>query len=438
MTNNTQNVVIEKNKDSNIIVNVNELDELSCDNIRRNYKNVSMIEEEFSDRLDYSKSVLTNKLLPPQLQSDFKIVPEYIGGKFGFETKPITNDAYQKFPLTISYTMKFNSLEEANNFRKNGINGLIKKADETGKPVEIPNISSMKEFLGQFENPVGNLKKYGCEGVKLYICPTPIPPAQRYKIDIYNASISFETVTNLKIKRTNADEILLTNEESLDEPYNINLYFNNISKVNKSNKIAGKFNIGISIRDNVKENCEYNKEIIKFKYLVDDSNSHLQIDNMDLKHNLFNLENFGKKVHKKREYANLIKLINLIDKIIYISKIKKVEIKFNLMEFARNEELITLLYNECSGKKTHIKKKMLFKNEFEINDDTEKFSRQKDKIIIVSKLSYVVINNVKIKLQNNEITMNNSSIIKVIKSKSKFIITIESSDIIFKPIKSKK
>ena len=151
MKENNASISVEKNKKSNITINYNVIDELSCDNIRRNYDKVVELENEFSDRLEYSKEIFTKKLLPTQLQSDFNIEPKLVNGKIVYETKAITPEAYRKFPLKMNYTMKFNSIEEANEFRKNGIAELQRIADLTQKPVEIPNITNMKEFLGEFE-----------------------------------------------------------------------------------------------------------------------------------------------------------------------------------------------------------------------------------------------------------------------------------------------
>lgn len=69
-------VNVEKNKDSNISITIGQVDELSYDNIRRNYDDVVTLENEFTERLEYSKEVLTKKLLPKQLQDDFEIVPK--------------------------------------------------------------------------------------------------------------------------------------------------------------------------------------------------------------------------------------------------------------------------------------------------------------------------------------------------------------------------
>ena len=89
MKKNNSLINIEKNKDTNISINnyIGVIDELSCDNIRRNYTNVADIENEFSERIEYSQEVLTKKLLPKQLQDDFDIVPKYVNGKLNFYTK---------------------------------------------------------------------------------------------------------------------------------------------------------------------------------------------------------------------------------------------------------------------------------------------------------------------------------------------------------------
>lgn len=159
--NNNSLISVENNKNSNIQINCyGELDELSCDNIRRNYNKVVELEEEFSERLKYNKEILTKKLLPKQLQSDFNIETKLVDGEIEYIAKPITENAYKKFPLRLNYTMQFNSVEEANEFRINGIEKLQKEADITQKPVEIPNITNMKEFLGEYENPVAHTTKY--------------------------------------------------------------------------------------------------------------------------------------------------------------------------------------------------------------------------------------------------------------------------------------
>ena len=134
---------VEKNKGCNIGITVvnNQTDALSLDSINNNYKDITKIEDLFTDRLDVGTDILTKKLLPKQLQEDFEIVPKFNGKKISFEASAKTDDAYKKFPIHLKYNMKFDSVEEANKFRKNSLNELIEQAEKTGKPVEIPNIT---------------------------------------------------------------------------------------------------------------------------------------------------------------------------------------------------------------------------------------------------------------------------------------------------------
>ena len=426
-------VNIEKNKDSDITVVIGQIDELSCDNIRRNYNKVTMLEEQFTDRLDYSKEILTKKLLPKQLQSDFEIVPQYLGNKLDFETKPITSDAYEKFPMRINYTLKFDDKEVAKRFKKNGISELIKKTEETGKPVEIPNIIKMKEFLGDYENPVSYINKYGCEGIKLYVCPSPLPPAQKYKIDIFNEQLSFNIVTNLRMKNRNTKNIVLTNDESKDEPYNIEISLKDIKK--DKNGISGKFNITISLRKKDFNRSDYNIEMMKYRYLIEDSNNHIQISNVELNKNIFAFDNCGKIKHTKKQFKEFKCLCELIEKVIYISKVKNINIKYNLNSFIKNEDLINLVYSECIGKTCKVKNKMMFTEELPDNPETREFCNQNKVFNITSQLRYVDFFGFKIRLKPNKLIMNNCSFVDIVKENNRCIIKIESSDITFKALK---
>ena len=435
VTKNNALVNIEDNKDSNITVTINQIDELSCDNIRRNCENVSKLEEDFSERLDYSKEILTKKLLPKQLQSDFEIVPKYHGNKVDFEASPITSDAYDKFPMRMNYTMKFDNIEEAQKFRENGLADLIKKADETGKPVEIPNITSMKEFLGEYENPVGHANKYGSEGIKLYICPKPLPPAQNYKIEIFNPDFSFNINTKLRLKSKSNDNIVLSNYESIDEPYSIEISLNDMNK--DENGISGKFNIKILLKEEYYDSCNYSREIIKYNYLIEDYDNHIKISNIDLGKNIFSFDNCGSIKHKKSDIKKLNRTINLIDKVEFISKVKNIDVKYDLKEFARNEELINLVYCECIGKNYNSKKSMTFTDKIPINAETTKFCEQKNKFNIISQLYYVDLFGVRIEMKDNKLLLDNCLIESIKKTKKHYYYKITSNSIKFR-VKKKK
>lgn len=426
---------IDKNKKCNINVVVNQPDELSLDNINHNYQDVAKIEELFTDRLDLGTDILTKKLLPIQLQKDFEIVPKYNGNKVSFETNPITDDAYDKYPLHLNYTMKFNSTEEAEKFRKNGINELIELAEKTGKPVEIPNITSMKEFLGEFENPVGHANKYGSEGIKLYICPSPLPPAQVYTIDIFNSDYSFCIDTSLKLDSKNKEDIKLTNKDSIDEPFNVVISLKNMKKTEEG--ISGQFNITLSLRDKCLNDCEYNLKLIKYKYLIDDINNNINITNKELNQQVFFFNNCGGKKHNKKEEKNFKRLIDLLEKVIYIGKVKNIKIKYDLDEFLREENSINIVYAECNNKNCKIKKKMNFDSVVEVNDYTTEFCNQVDNFDFISSLNFVNLFGTRIELKDNELIAKNCKINKVDKVDKMYHVSLSSDDISFKINKNK-
>ncbi len=428
-------VNVEKNSKCDINITINQLDELSYDNIRKNYEDVVALENEFSDRLEFGQDVLTKKLLPKQLQSDFEIAPRYSGNKVEFETKAITSDAYNKFPLRINYTMQFKDADEAKSFRENGLNKLIEEAEKTRKPVEITNITSMKEFIGEYEDPVGYANKHGCEGIKLYVCPSPLPPAQKYSIDIFNSDLSFNIETNLRLKNREKDNIILTNEESDDEPYNVMISLSDISK--SDDGLNGRFNITVSLREKYKNRCEYCKEIIKYQFLIEDSDNHIQISNVDLNINIFTFNSCGSINHNNKDYKRINRLLSLIDKVIFISKVKNIDISFDIDYFFENEELINLLYNESIGKNYKGKKRMTFNSQLPLCKESEEFLSKKNNFNVTSELYYLDLFGTRIELKTNIITFNDCSIINVIKDDKKYDVKLEASNIKFNIKKNK-
>ncbi len=427
-------VNVEKNKDSNISITIGQVDELSCDNIRRNYDDVVTLENEFTERLEYSKDVLTKKLLPKQLQNDFEILPKYIGDRVEYETKATTTEAYEKFPMKFTYTMTFKDKEEAKKFRENGLNELIEKAEELRKPIEIPNITSMKEFIGEFEDPVGYANKYGSEGIKLYICPSPLPKAQKYKIDIFNSFTSFNIETSLRLKGKYKDKVILTNKEAEDEPYDITISLIDMKKTDSDKQIKEKFNLTISLRNKFYNSCEYNKEIIKFKFLIEDANNHIIINNVDLDKRIFSFENCGNNKYIEKDYKRLENTLNLIDKVIYISKIRELTIDYNLGYFIQNEELINLLYNNSINKEYSINKKMIFNHEISKNTELEKIISKNQKFKLISQLHHVDLFGTRFELKANKLTMLDCSIISFNEEEDRYLIEFESSHTKVEPL----
>lgn len=438
MKENSSLISIENNKKSNINVNIGVMDELSCDSIRRNYNNVVDLENEFTDRIEYSKEILTKKLLPKQLQSDFSIEPKLKNGKMEYETKPITTDAYEKFPLTLNYTMKFNSIEEANQFRKGGIEELQRKADLIQKPVEIPNITNMREFIGEFENPVAHSTKYGSNGIKLYICPRPIPPAQKYKIEIFNEKMTFKISSMLRITSVGEDAVILSNEDSLNEPFNIKIKLSELRKTLEDKNIQGKFNITISLKEQYYNDCELNKEILKFSFIMDDKTNCILIDNEELNENLFYFEHCGEKRYSEKVYKRMENTLKLIDKVIYISKMKKIKINYDIEYFFQKEELINLVYNEINSK--NYKSNKMMDCSIMLNNDTDisNIMKHNGKIVYKSFLDSISLFGVDIKLKKYNIIMYNCRIEEMANDENVKKIIVHSNNVVFSLIEESK
>ena len=404
-------ISVEKNKNSHIEINCyGQVDELSCDNIRRNY-DVVELEEEFSDRIKYSKEILTKKLLPKQLQSDFNIETKLVNGKLEYVAKPITDNAYEKFPIKMNYTMQFKSVEEANEFRKNGIENLQRQADLTQKPVEIPNITNMKEFLGEFENPVSHFKKYGSEGVKLYICPKPIPPAQKYKIELFNEKLSFEILTYLRLERIEDNGFILSNKESENEEFDVVIKFDNFNKT--KNNYKGKFNITISLREKYKYDCKLNKEMLKFIFIGEDKNNCLFIKNVNLDSNVFETYSNGTEEKTEEDYRRFNKILSLIDKVIFLSKIKNIKIKYDINYFLQKEELINLIYNDINRKKYIIRKEMKSCINFESEINIDELNESDGKLAYKSEMKELELFGYKFELQRTNMIMFECKISKI-------------------------
>lgn len=111
------NIIVEKNKDCEINI-INKEDELSFDSIYKNAYDIDTLEENFNNRIEFSNNQVSKKLLPKELQNDFKIEAKMKIGDLQYETIPKTIDAYEKYPYKINFSMKFDSIEQAEEFKK--------------------------------------------------------------------------------------------------------------------------------------------------------------------------------------------------------------------------------------------------------------------------------------------------------------------------------
>ena len=63
-------------------------------------------------------------------------------------------------------------MKEKEDFIKNGgVNNLIREATIQRRPIEIPYVSEVREYIGKYENPFSDCN-YAKDGdIKLYILP---------------------------------------------------------------------------------------------------------------------------------------------------------------------------------------------------------------------------------------------------------------------------
>lgn len=79
------NIIVEKNKDCEINI-INKEDELSFDSIYKNAYDIDTLEENFNNRIEFSNNQVSKKLLPKELQNDFKIEAKMKIGDLQYET----------------------------------------------------------------------------------------------------------------------------------------------------------------------------------------------------------------------------------------------------------------------------------------------------------------------------------------------------------------
>ncbi len=369
-----------KNCTINIINSIGQTDNLNPLEI---YKNTDKdmifdLEREFSERIGFSCNVLSSKTLPKELQNDFEISPRLVNNNLEYYTKPKTKDAYKKYPINMKFKLKFDNKDEANTFRKTGISDLQKKANITGKPVEIPNIVFMKEFIGDFEDPTSYINKNGVERTKFYIMPDPIPEAKSYYIELFNNEYSFKIEsTKLRIKQFLEKGFILDNSESDEEPYNVSIKIES-EDIQKEDLIKSNFNINISLRDKFKDNSYYNLEIAKFIFIMRDVNGRIQMRSITDDISILNISHCGKTQYTSKDYNSFKHYNDILNKVLYIEKIENINIKYNYDYFYKNEDYINIIFYLMQKKDYRLKK--LNQVSFIVEDDFT-FDEQKHKNI---------------------------------------------------------
>lgn len=421
-------VSIEKNKGCNINLTIGETDKLSPLNIYNEKNDILSLENAFSDRIGYTCSVLNTNVLPMQLRNDFEIKPKIVDDKIEYYAKAKTDDAYEKYPLKMKFSMEFPNREEAEKFLEAGFDNLQKDANTTQKPVEVPYITTMKEFLGDYENPLSYINKHGWEGAKLYLMPKPLPPAQEYIIEIFNGKNTFKLNTKLKMTKTTQNGFELTNKDSCEEPFNVTLKMTSIKKDTiESETVRGKFNLTVSIKKKLLNDCSLNLELIKFRFLTNDTNNTIIIKNSNLDKEVFRFTNTGSIKYSENDFEFFNKVVGILEKIIYISKVKNVNIDYDLDNFIKNEEYINLLVSEISGDNYTIDKKTYWTLE---SNETDEVAQDENISVITTFLDFNLFGET-IELKKHRIILYDCKVLDTFEIDGKKKFNIEANKVIF-------
>lgn len=424
-------VNIKGNKECDINITIGETDALSPLNIYKGKSSILTLEEAFSDRIGLSCTVLNANVLPRQLRDDFEIKPKIVNDKVEYYTKPKTKDAYEKYPLKMNFSMEFPNIDEANKFRDGGFEKLQEEANRTQKPVKIPYIKNMKEFLGEYENPMSYVNKYGWEGSELYLMPKPLPPAQEYNIEVFNAFSTFKLNTTLRLITTLDDGIELSNKDSIDEPFDVKF---KISEINKdmiiNEMVQGKFNLTIALKERFSNDCAFNLELIKYRFLVNDKRNTIIIKNATTGKEAFRFNNCGINDYKTDDDDFYNKVVSILEKIIYISKIKNINIDYDIESFLKNEEYINLLVSEIDNRNYTINKKTYWTVESDkINE--EKLYEKNDKISVLTTFLDLNLFGQTIELKKHRVILKNCKILEIKNIEGIKYIKLEASKLLF-------
>ena len=333
-------------------------DKISLDTIFDNRSNVKKIEQEYTQKLALTKEILTTTNLPIELQKYFEVKAEIIDDKLKYTLKPSVEDAFEIHPIQDKFKMKFNSSKEKEDFIKNGgINGLIKEATIARKPIAIPYVTEIKEYIGNYENPFSDINQRKNEDIKLYIMPKDLPKGKNYIIEMDDTIEKFKIKVKLQMVYATENYIILNNYESKNEKFDIYFKINIIEKDEINKLVSCSFNIKCDLREKYKYDCESNLELQKFLFIINGSKSRLRIKECSSKKEVLSIHNIGKEIYDDNKYLYFKKYKNLMKKILYIQKNFNIDIKYNLDNFYRNEQKIDIVYYDSKEQKYKFKYK---------------------------------------------------------------------------------
>ena len=387
-------------------------DNISLDTIFENRKNVKRIENEYTEKISITNDMITSAVLPVELQKYFEVKPQIVDNKFKYTLNPLVDNAYDLHPIKEKLKMKFPSIQEKEQFIKDGgINGLIRKATITRKLVEIPYIAELSGYIGKYKNPFSETNYHNADEVKLYVFPHKLPKGEKYKIIISDGREEFKiNKTVLQIVDAQKKQIILNNFESKEEDFDIILKLTIVDNNDEEERECIKYipYIEINLREKNKYICSKKLEFEKFLFTINSCKSTVKI----LKYKgrsateFMNIEKLGKKKYTEEDYKSFNRFKKLIKKIIYIEDSFKMNIKYDVKYFYKNEIAINLIY--CDLKKQNYK----FPIPLKVEVYTDDYNKHKYKDFITDWKSDIKLFEKDFQLTNTKIYLKNCKLFK--------------------------
>ena len=401
---------------------------ISLDTIFDNRNNVPKIEQEYTDKIALTKEILATTL-PSELQKYFEIQAKIVNNQFKYILNPSVDNAFELYPIQDKFKMKFSTPKEKEEFIKNGgINALIRQATITRKPVEIPHIEEVKEYIGEYENPFSDFNYTKSNKIKLYVLPHELPRGEKYKIKINDGKEKFSiNSTTLQIVDVQKQKIILNNFESTNEDFNITLKLNFTEKKLKIEKPYVKYtaNINITLREKKQYSCKANLKLQRFLFLINSANSELTLLHCKENKKVFSIKNLGNKNYSNKDYESFKNYKSLLRKVIYIEKTFKIDIKYNLDYFYKNKTKIDFIYYDSKNRSCKLKTSI--KASFYIDEYDEK----KHKNIVTDLPKHINLFGNKFILNSTKIILSNCSFYKEDFIDGRKIVTLVSSEVEF-------
>lgn len=260
------------------------------------------------NKIDFNREYLAGLLMNDHpLNPDFKIgIDKLPNGKMGLKSVPISDDAMEKYPMSIKG--KFTVVDEKyKNY--NNVGEVLKQMYYNQESVKV-DLKSLDNFLGEIKDPFSQFDSLDI--VESYIVPEKFPDKEfPVSFEFKNSKFKLDYVS-LKLVRKLSEKVSVLNNSHQEYPFTIEMTLdfegNNTSKLNfkmresYTSAVSSmikyiKFVINLSSKQYIIKSINDNKEFITGKAHLDISKEEKEFN----KHYLVGLE----KIIEIEEYTGI-------------------------------------------------------------------------------------------------------------------------------------